>query len=149
MGNRERSCGLATNEFVGYGLVPFTITERRALMEKKLSVVSIWAEDVPELVHFYRDVVGLRLKTHHGGQPHFDLSGVNLVLLKGKPLPAQDASPSQFPIFALQVDDLNDEITRLNAHGIDLPWEVEKGPGTRWIMFHDPAGNLIEYVEFL
>jgi catechol-2,3-dioxygenase len=118
-------------------------------MEKKLVVISVWAEDVPGLTHFYRDVVGLRLKTHHGGQPHFDLSGVNLVVLKGKPVPAQDTSPSRFPLFAIQVDDLEREIARLKEHGIDLPWGVEDGPGSRYVMFTDPGGNLIEYVEFL
>jgi predicted enzyme related to lactoylglutathione lyase len=117
-------------------------------VEKKFVVISIWAEDVPELVHFYRDVVGLRLKTHHVDQPHFDLAGVNLVVLKGKSGPAQDAFPPRFPIFAIQVEDLDGEISRLKEHGIDLPWDVEVGPGSRYVMFNDPGGNLIELVEY-
>jgi catechol 2,3-dioxygenase-like lactoylglutathione lyase family enzyme len=118
-------------------------------MEKKLAVVSIWAEDVPELVHFYRDVLELNLKTHHGGQPHFDLAGVNLVVLEGKPVPAQNATIPRFPILAITTDDLDHEIERLKQHGVDLPWGIEGGPGTKWIMFHDPGENLIELVEFL
>jgi catechol 2,3-dioxygenase-like lactoylglutathione lyase family enzyme len=118
-------------------------------MDKRFVVVSIWAEDVPGLVHFYRDVLGLALKTHHGHQPHFDVAGVNMVVLQGKPVSAKDASPPRFPLFALQVDDLDREIENLTKHDIELPWDVEGGPGTRYVMFHDPAGNLIELVENL
>ena len=117
-------------------------------MDKRFVVVSIWAENVPELAHFYRDVLGLSLKTHHGHQPHFDVAGVNLVVLQGKAVPAQEASPPRFPLFALQVEDLDIEIGRLKTHGVDLPWDVEDGPGSRYVMFHDPGGNLIELVEY-
>jgi catechol 2,3-dioxygenase-like lactoylglutathione lyase family enzyme len=118
-------------------------------MDKRFVVVSLWAEDVPKLVHFYRDVLGLGLKTHHGHQPHFDVSGVNLVILQGVPTPAQEALPPRFPLFALQVEDLDTEMSKLNKHGIELPWGVEGGPGSRYVMFHDPGGNLIELVEYV
>ena len=118
-------------------------------MEKRFVVISIWAEDVPELVHFYRDVLGLTLKMHHGHQPHFDVAGVNLVIMQGKPNPAQDSVPPRFPLFALHVEDLDKEIETLSEHGVEMPWDVVGGPGTRYVMFHDPAGNLIELVENL
>ena len=35
-------------------------------------------------------------------------------------------------------------VARLESHGVDLPWGVEGEAGSRWVMFHDPAGNLIE-----
>jgi hypothetical protein len=31
---------------------------------------------------------------------------------------------------------------------VDLPWGIERDEHSRWAMFHDPAGNLIELVEF-
>ena len=34
-----------------------------------LAVVSLWAEDLPALAHFYRDVVGLPLVAHHDHLP--------------------------------------------------------------------------------
>lgn len=118
-------------------------------MEKRFVVISLWAEDVPELVHFYRDALGLSLKTHHGHQPHFNVAGVNLVILQGRPVPAQEATPPRFPLFALQVDDLDGEMDTLRKHGVEFPWGVEGGPGSRYVMFHDPGGNLIELVEYL
>jgi catechol 2,3-dioxygenase-like lactoylglutathione lyase family enzyme len=117
-------------------------------MNPRFAVVSLWAEDVPTAAHFYRDVLGLYLLHHHGGQPHFEVDGVYLTILKGKPRSAQDAEPVNFPLFALAVDDLDAAVALLHAHRVDLPWGIEGGPQSRWIKFHDPAGNLIELVEF-
>jgi glyoxylase I family protein len=118
------------------------------MMIKKLAVVSIWAEDVPTTTHFYLDVLGLRLLNHHGRRPHFDLDGVYLTILRGRPMPAQNAVPPRFPLVAFSVDDLDTAVARLQAHGVELPWDVEKDEVSRWVIFHDPAGNLIELVQF-
>jgi catechol 2,3-dioxygenase-like lactoylglutathione lyase family enzyme len=117
-------------------------------MNARFAVVSLWAEDVPTTAHFYRDVLQLHLLPHHGGRPHFEVDGVYLTILNGKPRPAQDAEPAHFPLFALAVDDLDAALVPLHAHGIDLPWGIEREGQSRWAKFHDPAGNLIELVEF-
>ena len=117
-------------------------------MSVQIAVVSLWAEDVPTAVHFYRDVIGLRLLPHHGGQPHFDLGGIYLVILKGRPIPAQNPMPPRFPLIAFAVKDLDAAVDQLRAHHVELPWGVEEDANSRWAMFHDPAGNLIELVQF-
>jgi lactoylglutathione lyase len=117
-------------------------------MNLRIAVISLWAEDVPACAHFYRDVLELPLTGEHAHRPHFDLGGSTLVILQGKPAPAAAADPARFPLFALAVDDLPPFVARLQAHGVPLPWGVEEGPGARWVMFHDPAGNLIELVEY-
>ena len=83
-------------------------------MSTKFAVVSIWAEDVLTCAHFYRDVLGLNLLPHHADRLHFDVNGIYLTIIKGKP----------------------------------MPWGVEGNSASRWMMFHDPAGNLIELVQF-
>jgi catechol 2,3-dioxygenase-like lactoylglutathione lyase family enzyme len=114
-------------------------------MIEKIAVISLWAENVMECVHFYKDVLGLELLPgHHAGQPHFDVGGVYLTILKGKPRPAEETVPARFPLIAFRVDNLERAAAVLEAHGIDLPWGVEKREGASWVMFHDPAGNLIE-----
>jgi catechol 2,3-dioxygenase-like lactoylglutathione lyase family enzyme len=118
-------------------------------MDAKLHVVSLWAEDLHPTAHFYRDVIGLRLMPHHGDRPHFDLGGVYMVLVEGKPAVREEGSSDRFPVLTFAVKDLEEAINHLRAHEVDLPWEIEVGHGMRWIMFHDPAGNLIEFVEFL
>ncbi len=117
-------------------------------MDPKLKVVALWAEDVAETMRFYHEVVGLKLLPHHGEQPHFDLGGTFLTILKGRPRPAEDPVPPRFPIFALSVTNLQEAIERLEAHDIEMPWGIEERGNSRWVMVHDPAGNLIEFVEF-
>lgn len=114
-------------------------------MIKGIEVISLWAEDVAKTAHFYRDVLGLELDPHHhGGQPHFKIGDTYLTILKGKPNPAENPHPPRFPLFAFRVEDLDAAVERLTAHGIELPWGVEGQDHSRWVMIHDPAGNLIE-----
>lgn len=117
-------------------------------MPLKLAVVSLWAEDVAATTHFYRDVIGLSLLTHDRQRPHFDLRGAYLVILQGRPLPPLEAVPARFPIVAFAVDDLDAAVDQLRARHVDLPWGVEEDADSRWIMLHDPAGNLIELAHF-
>lgn len=118
-------------------------------MVTKLAVVTLWAEDVLTVVHFYRDVIGLQLMPfHHAGHPHFILGDTYLTILKGQPVAAQNSEPPRFPILAFAVDDLDAAVQRLNAHQVALPWGVEQDSDSRWLMFQDPAGNLIEIAQF-
>lgn len=112
----------------------------------RLAVVSLWAEDVPATVHFYRDVLGLRLLTHHAaGRPHLDVGGMILVVLPGKPQPA---SSERFPQLAFAVDDFQAALKNLESHQICLHWGLERDGHARWVMFYDPAGNLVELVHY-
>ncbi len=117
-------------------------------MSPKLAVVSLWAEDVAATAHFYRDVIGLKLLMHDQHRPHFDLGGIYLVILQGRPIPPLDPVPTLFPIVAFAVDDLDATVERLRAQQIDLPWGVEEDADSRWVMLRDPAGNLIELAYF-
>ena len=117
-------------------------------MDIRIAVVSLCAEDVPAAAHFYRDVLGLPLQSHFDGDcPHFDLGGTILTIIRGRPALPPDPEP-RFPVVAFSVPDLEAAVVRLRSHGVDLPWGVETNATGRWGMFHDPAGNLIELVEF-
>jgi catechol-2,3-dioxygenase len=113
-----------------------------------LAVVSLRADDVPQTAHFYHEIVGLQLVEQDGHQPHFDLGGTYLVILKGQPALAPDTPQIRFPMLAFAVEDLDEAMARVRQHGIELPWGVEQDSTSRWVMFYDPAGNLIELVEF-
>jgi catechol-2,3-dioxygenase len=114
----------------------------------KIAVLALWAPDVHSAALFYQHAIGLPRVDVPGHHPHFDLDGTTLVLLPGRPAAAQDAVPERFPLVAFTVPDLEAAIERLRQHQVPLPWGIESQPGTRWIMLHDPAGNLIELVEF-
>jgi len=44
-------------------------------------------------------------------------------------------------------------IKTLTDAGVEFPWGIEEfggpNPSSRYVMFYDPAGNLIELVEWL
>jgi catechol 2,3-dioxygenase-like lactoylglutathione lyase family enzyme len=116
-----------------------------ARIPKRVAVVSLRAENVAETAHFYRDVLGLPVIGHHGGRPHFQIGETILVILPGAPdLPGGE----RFPRLAFAVDDLDGAVKNLQAYAIALPWGIEANPQSRWVMFSDPAGNLIELVQF-
>jgi len=119
-------------------------------MPPQLAVVSLWAENVPVTAKFYRDVIGLEMIHEHTAERvHFRL-GKNgyLVLLKGKPHPATDTVVERFPVVAFEVDDLEKAVERLEAHGVETLESIKEDSWSRWVMLHDPAGNLIELAVF-
>ena len=71
-----------------------------------------------------------------------------LVILEGEPVQDQSSHPKRFPAVAFAVPDLDAAVEHLRAHGLALPWGVESSPNARYVMFNDPAGNLIELAEF-
>ena len=114
----------------------------------QLKVVSLRAENLHTAVHFYSEVIGLRLLPQHQHPPAFDLGNDCLmVIMRGKSGQEQDKEEERFPIVAFAVEDLETAVEGLQAHGVALPWGVEAGAGSRWVMFYDPAGNLIELVQ--
>ena len=117
-------------------------------MDTRVAVVSLWAEDVSALAHFYQEVIGLHLASHQHQRPHYKLGNCYLTILKGRSVPPQNAVPEHFPLIALAVGDLDAAIQRLQTHAIEMPWGIQRDSDSRWVMFYDPAGNLIELVEF-
>lgn len=112
----------------------------------KLIVVTLWAPDVSEILHFYGNILGLDLLPHHEKQPAFVVGdGVHLMIRKGTPIPIEDTVT--FPIVAFQVDDLNEAIQHLQIHGVELTTKIITNPSTSYVMFRDPAGNLLEIAE--
>jgi len=117
-------------------------------MDTHLAVISLWAEDVPAAAHFYRDVIGLKLLPHHAGDHiHFDPDGCVLAIIPGRPALRPDPEP-RFPVVAFSVSDLEPAVENLRLHEVIMPWGVEKNDSGWWVMFHDPAGNLVELVEY-
>jgi catechol 2,3-dioxygenase-like lactoylglutathione lyase family enzyme len=111
-----------------------------------IAVVSIWAPDEWKAAHFYRDVLGLRLMPVHD-RPHLDLGGTYLTIIRGEPRPAQNSTPARFPLLAFRVQSLEDTIVRLRSAAVEMPWGIEGEGRTRYVMFKDPAGNIMEVVE--
>jgi catechol-2,3-dioxygenase len=117
-------------------------------MNARLAIVSLWSDDVVKTALFYRDVIGLSPSHHHSDGTHFDLGGFFLVILRGHPDKPLETNSERFPRLAFSVNNLEAAISELKAHQIELPWGIEHNENSRWVMFFDPGGNLIELVQF-
>ena len=114
----------------------------------KLAMVGLKAQDVVRTAHFYRDVIGLEMAGHHGHMPDFNLNGTYLTIIQGEPVAKLVGMSAQFPVLALEAENLDKVIDRLGLHHVELPWGIEQGETSCWVKFYDPTGNLIEIVEF-
>ncbi len=117
----------------------------------QVAVLTVWAEaeNIKPTAKFYEDVLGLRLISGSTDHYVFDTDGTFLVIMEGRLEQPRDPK-RRWPMFALTVPDLDLSIKALLAAKIELPWGIEESgaPSSRWVMFHDPAGNLIELVEW-
>ena len=116
-------------------------------MIKRFGAVTLWVEDFASVLHFYQDILGLDLISHHGDVPQMQVGDGILVLVKGKLPPAMNAFPTDFPLIAFEVNELNKIADTLIAENVELLSGIEERRDSRWIKVRDPAGNLIELVE--
>jgi lactoylglutathione lyase len=116
--------------------------------------------DLDRSIHFYGDVLGLRLVSREVDEAHgeafafFEMEGGNIELLSlldkrdGTPFP--DIRPSSCPHLAVRTDDLDSVMALLGSRGIPiLRGPLEIAQRVRWLYIADPDGNVIEFVQWL
>ena len=119
-------------------------------MKLNLAVVTVWADNFEETVNFYKKVLGMNdIHQESKGIIHFKIDDVLFTIMKGKPASATNSIIPRFPIIAFSVGDIQKSFAVLKENKVELPWGIEESPAAKWVMFHDPAGNLIELVQFL
>lgn len=113
-------------------------------MLKRVAVVGVPAQDVVRAVHFYRDVLGLRLSSHHAGPPHLQVGDTFLAVFQRH----MATVGSLTPLVAFDVDDLDAEMAMLKERGVVFDGGVRHDGTARWAAFHDSEGNLLELIHF-
>jgi catechol 2,3-dioxygenase-like lactoylglutathione lyase family enzyme len=110
--------------------------------------------DVDEAVRFYTEHFGFSLLSQAGGA-FADVQRGDLRLLLSGPQssagrPMADGTkpgPGGWNRIEFVVDDLDGEIARLGAAGLQPRNDVVRGPGGAQVLFLDPSGNLIEIFQ--
>ena len=108
-------------------------------------------DDVPAAVEFYTRHFGF--KANMNAPAFADVVRGPLRLLLSGPAssgarltPAEMAVPGRNRI-PLIFEDLDAEVARLRADGVEFCTDVFSGPGGRQILLTDPAGNLVELFQ--
>ena len=110
--------------------------------------------DVEAAIAWYTKFLGFTLLSNHA--PAFaDVARGALRLLlsgptssAGRPMPdGERPQPAGWNRIHLVVDDLQAEVARLRAEGIQFRNEIVTGPGGLQILLVDPSGNFVELFQ--
>jgi catechol 2,3-dioxygenase-like lactoylglutathione lyase family enzyme len=114
----------------------------------------LYSDDVPALVAFYGDVVGLTaIDPPDGDSAAFRLGDGNVLLVFD---PSRTSTPGRFVPehgttgqghVAFKVDGLDEWVRELRSHDVEIEREITWPRGGRSVYFRDPAGNSVEFVE--
>lgn len=126
----------------------------RSRPTNQVAVVTVWAEaeKVEPTARFYEDVLELRRVGSSTSPYILDTDGTFVVIMEGKLEHPRDPK-RRWPLFALTVPDIDRSVEALVGASVELPWGIEEfgepEPSSRYVMFRDPAGNLVELVQWL
>jgi catechol 2,3-dioxygenase-like lactoylglutathione lyase family enzyme len=116
--------------------------------------VRYMVDDVGRAVDFYTEHFGF--EPGHDAAPAFaEVLRGNLRLLlagpessAGRPMPdGRKPAPGGWNRIHFVVDDIDAEVERLRAAGVEFRNEIVSGPGGRQILVDDPSGNPIEIFQ--
>lgn len=116
-------------------------------MKVKRIVANIETQDIPKAKYFYGDVLGLdQLMNHgfiatYGSNEKMDIQ-ISFLLEGGSGTSAPDLS--------IEVDDLDEALTRIKEAGIPIEYgPVEEPWGVRRFYVKDPFGKLVNILTHL
>lgn len=111
--------------------------------------LGLFVEDLEASIHFYKDVMGLRLLGKGDVWAHFDSgNGTLLELFSGGKASREPKLPAQQSItVGFRVENLENSIAELKQKGVHFIGDVGEYEGTRWAHFSDPEGNQLEIKE--
>lgn len=127
----------------------------------KIHVTSIFVDDQGKAEHFYRDILGFRVKSDVPLGAHRWLTLVSAdqpdgpeLLLEPSDHPAvppykQALVADGIPAHSFQVDDLDATRRDLGERGVVFTQEPMSAGPVRVAVFDDTCGNLIQLVEML
>ena len=112
----------------------------------RLNHAVLYVRNVARSVAFYRDVLGLGLRTRMGEDwAEFDVAGTTVALHGTR---EGHAPPQGGATVVFEVDDLEGEMNALRGKGVAFEGEVNEVPGYgRFVSFRDPDGNLLQIFE--
>ena len=123
-------------------------------MFKKIDYTMIMVTDMKRSLHFYRDILGFRVRFESEFWTEFDTEGTTLALHGGaRPSPeaasAKEEKLAGTVAIGLNVSNLEGTVRMLKGQGVRFVMEptVREGEGIRLAVFVDPDGLPISLAE--
>ena len=109
--------------------------------------VTLWTDDLERLVEFYRNTLGLVLRSHHGDFANFDFGDVRLNLGLHDDVHGQSRDPYRIMVH-LGVRDIHGMHRRLSDRGVQFIRQPEQEHWGGWVAtFLDPDGNVLQLLQ--
>ncbi len=109
-----------------------------------VQVVHVPVSDQEAAYRFYVDGLGLAVVADQNMGPHGrwlqvapEAAATTLALVQGD----GDTAPGSVRGLVFETDDIEGDLARFRARGLDLPAEIEEMPWARAVRFSDPDGN--------
>jgi lactoylglutathione lyase len=116
-------------------------------MIKGPSGATIWSENVNNLIPFYRDILGLKVRIE---APEFvvfgDENGTNLGLSTHSEVKGKAKDPYRHMV-GLDSDDLDADFRRLESAGVEFIEKPTDYGGLRIATLKDPEGNVVQLFQ--
>lgn len=117
----------------------------------RIDYVIHYVEPLEQSVRFYRDVIGLAVRTHGDGYVEFEMDNTKFSLFERSRLPGligRDGGRPPCSEIGFIVDDVDAEARRLTRLGVEvLSGPVDRPWGERTLHVADPDGNIVEYAQ--
>ena len=115
-----------------------------------ISTLTILAPDLPAATKFYCGVLGFAIAADYGPDlTKLQHDGCALLLARCEQAGRADYPATAQIALGLAVADVDAELTRLKATGVELIFDQpQEFPAGRFIAVRDPAGNVVELLQF-
>lgn len=110
--------------------------------------INVYTDNLEELMLFYRDIIGIQLRSSHDSAVVFELRpGMRLNI--GRHTNVQGPSKDPFRIMInFETSDIHSSYTELNARGAHFIRRPEKESWGGWVAtLQDPDGNTLQLLQ--
>lgn len=114
-------------------------------MKVKRIVSNVASADIEKATAFYKDILGLKVLMDLGWIRTY---GSNAKMTIQVSVMSEGGSGTAVPEMSIEVDDLDDALTRVREAGIAIEYGPESEPwGVRRFFVRDPFGKLINILQ--
>jgi lactoylglutathione lyase len=115
-----------------------------------IAAISIYADDLDAATSFYTKQLGFKVSARPAPViVELEHEGASLVLCQAEVRTEQKYPASTGTVIGLAWRDVDAAARTLKADGVEVLFpEPQEFPGGRFIALRDPAGNVIELLEF-
>ena len=120
---------------------------------RRVDYVIQYVESLERSVTFYRDVIGLEVRSEGDGYVEFEMPNTKFSLFERSKLfelIGREGGTAPCGEIGFLVDDVDEEATRLRGLGVEiLSGPVDRPWRERTLHIADPDGNVIEFAQKL